>query len=456
MTTANVVYKLSEISDFNKLIFDNTNFNNSSLVTATDAKTKSNSETNIDQKMNTDVLKLCKTTIITQNNQQYKIIRYDKNFLSIDLVPTLGLLRSVIVNKNNKVVSFSPPKSIAWESFIKANPLKTDSIIAEEFVEGTMINVFWDATSGLSGAWKIATRNSVGGEVSFYKSFTNDATAAATISSNTINKTFRTMFLEALKCCNFDLNLLNINYCYSFVLQHPENRIVLPVKTPQLYMVKAYEICNTESGVINVYPMNMENVKKEGLWYQTSIRFPETYTWTDYDELKARYASMNTDYKIMGVVLYDTFTGTRTKLRNPVYENVRELRGKQPKLQYQYLCLRHTGTVSDFLKYYPEHKKDFLFFRKCLHEFTDALFTNYVACYIKKVKPLSEFPKNFRTHMFNLHKKFIDELKPQNLFITTTVVIKYVNDMSPSLQMYSLNYNMRKRMVDSSKLELDT
>uniref|UniRef100_A0A6C0HDM6 T4 RNA ligase 1-like N-terminal domain-containing protein n=1 Tax=viral metagenome TaxID=1070528 RepID=A0A6C0HDM6_9ZZZZ len=417
MSSACVIYKISEVPGFSELLGENG-------VLDSESKT----------------LKLCKTNVVTRNNQSYKVIRYDKNFLSFDLISQNGLLRSVIINGNNRIVSFAPPKSIAWDTFVKENPVKTSDIVAEEFVEGTMINVFWDSTAGLSGAWELATRNSVGGEVSFFK--------------NANAKTFRTMFLEAASKSNFELNMLNPLFCYSFVLQHPDNRIVVPFKTPQLYLVAVYEICHTEGGVVNIIQSDMEIVKKTGLWDQTSIKFPQIYeNWSVYDDLKSQYSSMNTSYEILGVVVRNKQTGVRTKLRNPVYENVRHLRGNQPKMQYQYLSLRKNGSVGEFLKYYPEYKKDFAFFRKGLHDFTFALYENYVSCYIKKEKPLLEFADNFRTHMFHIHKKYIDELKPKNEFITNSEVIKYVNEMPTTLQMYSLNYNMRKRRQDFIAVE---
>jgi hypothetical protein len=55
--------------------------------------------------------------------------------------------------------------------------------------------------------------------------------------------------------------------------------------------------------------------------------------------------------------------------------------------------------------------------------------------------------------MFNIHKRYIDELKPANMFVTNSEVIKYVNEMPTTLQMYSLNYNMRKRRQDFIAVE---
>jgi len=410
------IYKIGEIPGFKSLLNDNIENTNTELNT----------------------LKLCKTSVVTRNNQKYKVIRYDKTFLSVDLIPQNGLLRSVIINGNNKMVSFAPPKSYSFESFILNNPYKTEFIEAQEFVEGTMINIFWDSTAGLSGAWELATRNSVGGEVSFYKK------------ENSI--TFRVMFLEAAEKNNFELNMLNPNYCYSFVLQHPENRIVVPFYEPKLFLVEVFEICHTEGGIVNVHSLDMTYIKNLDMWSQTTIRFPEIYNdWENYDELKNRFASLNTPYEILGVVVRNKQTGIRTKIRNPTYETVRQLRGNQPKLQFQYLFLRKSGSVGEFLKYYPEHKKDFAFFRKGLHDFTNNLFQNYISCYIKKEKPLIEYPINYRTHMFNLHKKYIDELNPVKLYVTNRVVMSYVNELPNTLQMFSINYSMRKRNLDFCK-----
>jgi hypothetical protein len=380
---------------------------------------------------------LNKTECTTLNNQKYKVIRYNKNNLSYDIIPTYGLCRSVIANSNNQVVCFSPPKSVKSDTFIEKYNIKNESLIAEEFVEGTMINVFWDQNIGLSGAWEISTRNTVGAVSSFYKSPNS--------------KTFRAMFLEAAANNKLDLDTLHKNFCYSFVLQHPENRIVVPFKVAQLYLISMYIIDNSDTNNIKVYSVDKSNFLN--LHSNTEIKIPTVYNWNTYADLIDKYASMNTSYDVLGVVIYNNETGERTKIRNPVYEEVRQLRGNQPKLQYQYLCLRKEGKVGDFLKYYPENKKEFSNFRDQLHLFTNTLFMNYISCYIKKEKPLLEFSEQYRTHMFNIHKHYLNELKEQKLYVTNSVVIKYVNNIHPSLMMFCLNFQMRKRNVDFIKAD---
>jgi len=400
-----------------------------------------------------NVLKLNKIECRTENNQKYKIITYDKEILNYDLVDTYGLCRSVIINSENNVVSFAPPKSLQADKFLKLYPIKTEDIIAEEFIEGTMINVFFDKTIGLTGGWEISTRNIVGATCGFYNNTSESANT--NVSSDTSRdikkKTFRTMFLEAAKENNLILENLNKQLCYSFVLQHPSNRIVLPIKKPTLFLVAIYCIDNSSKPNIEVYYHDMEEIKKS-YWGDATIKFPEIYECNDYSKLIDTYASMNTSYDKMGFVLHNKTTGHRTKIRNPVYEEVKQLRGNQSKIQYQYLSLRKDGKVNEFLKYFPENKKELSYFRDQVHLFTTTLYENYIACYIKKEKPLKEFSPQYRTHMFYVHQKYLTELKEKKLRMTYKEVISYVNTMEIKLLMHSLNYNLKTHDSDVSKV----
>lgn len=390
----------------------------------------------LDSDSDSNILKINKFVSKTEENNEihlaeYKVIGYNKIDLYISLVGSYGLCRSIIVNEKNHVVSFSPPKSVASEDFITKYPLTSNDVVAMEFVEGTMVNVFWDPCVE---KWEIATRNTVGASSSFFKK--KDGTTI----------TFREMFFEAARVNLFDLNRLNKENCYSFVLQHPNNRIVVPFKRPELYLVGCYTIVETDDTIV-VYPHSMMDLMRYD-WSWTNIKFPQIYSAESYAQLIETYASMNTRYDVVGVVLYNLYTGERAKIRNPVYEQVRSLRGNQSKLQYQYLCLRKEGKVGDFLKFYSEHKKEFSAFRDQVHSFTNTLYSNYVSCYIKKEKPLIEFSEQYRTHMFHLHQQYINELKEKNLYVNNTHVIQYVNQLHPSQIMYALNFHMRKRTVD--------
>ena len=370
--------------------------------------------------------KLKKNMITTKNNQIYYLLRYDKNTLIKDLIPVIGLFKCVILNKEKNVVSFSPPKTIPCENFIKMYPAIDNGIQCEEFVEGTMINIFWDKCIGLTGAWEISTRNTVGEEITFVKN---------------LEKSTRELFLDACSKCLLDLNSLERNYCYSFVVQHPENNMVIPIKYPSLYLVEVYKIV-----IDTVFPQSRDVI--QSLLKGTNVKVPQLYDCNSYSDAIDSFASMNTNYKIMGIVIKNIFTGERCKIRNPSYEEVLQMRGTQSKLQYQYLSLRKEGKVADYIKYYPEHKDFFSLFRDQIHLFTETLYKNYVSCYIKKETLLKDFSPQYRYHMCNLHKIYISEYKQKKQHVNLSAVINYINELDPSQIMYYLNYNMHKRVVD--------
>lgn len=382
----------------------------------------------------TNILKLNKAQCKieeTDNDQKYKLIGYDKNLLNENTISTYGLCRSVIVNSDNKVICFSPPKSIPYHKFIER---ERKNVIAQEFVEGTMVNVFWDEKNGLTGSWEISTKNTVGATSSFFKS--------------TPSKTFRVMFTEALQYTNLDLDFLDKKYCYSFVLQHPENRIVVRFEQPMLYLVAVYKINNEDENNITVTVVDVNETNHYNLFTKTIVKLPAIYDYSDHSELIEKFASNETNYNILGFVLYDSDTGERSKVRNPAYEEVRRLRGNQPKPQYHYLCLRRENKVSKFLEYFPEYKSAFSQFRNQVHLFTNTLFSNYISCYVKKEKKLLEFSEKYRTHMFSIHQKYKNDLKELNLYVTKNFVINYVNELPPSLLMYCLNYHLRNNTYE--------
>ena len=129
------------------------------------------------------------------------------------------------------------------------------------------------------------------------------------------------------------------------------------------------------------------------------------------------------------------------------------LKGNSPKMQHHYYYLRQHNLVKDFLNYYPEYNNLFRDFRSNLHDYTNQLYKNYISCFIKKDKPLKEYPYNFKTHMFKLHEKYINELRHENKYVNKYVVMTYVNTLPPPRLMYSVNHQFRKFERDNTIAE---
>ena len=351
-----------------------------------------------------------------RNHKVYKILKYDKQTLTPDMVEKLGLCRSIICS-NNKINVFSPAKSLSYEVFKEQfNELEC---YAEEFIEGTMINLFYDDDVN---KWEIATKSSVGGGVSYFKD----------------QPTFEQLFYEICSHINLEFDKLGKGYVYSFVMQHPKNKFVLPIQEMRLYLVAIYKIDGLKVQEISRAEFQGDTELSEVL---TKSWHPFQFTFDSYDGLKDQFGSMNTDINYMGIMI-KTQTGKRTKIRNPNYEYLKQLRGNSTKLQYHYLCLRQMNRVKEYLQFFPEARKSFSGFRKQIHLFTDNLYSNYIKCYIRKEKPLIEFPSQFRSHMYSLHQQYLS-IKEQNGYIHKYIVITYINSIDPARLMYSLNYQLR-------------
>jgi len=387
----------------------------------------------------------------TFNNNEYKIIRHVKeklkniNFYNEhEKYLEVSKYRSVII-RNNKVVCFAPEKSLDYSLFV--DKYSTENSWLEDFIDGTMINVFYD---NIKEIWEIATRSTVGANIVFfndvknYKYFDNN-----NYFKDYYNLTFRSMFFEACNTCNLDLNCLDKKYVYSFVLQHPFNRIVTPILTPVIYLVKVYEIIHPINNVLSSDNLNhviINEIDIQSLvnappyiFINSNIKFINKYPVTNFQEIKDYYASGNAGYNCVGCFLYSK-DGTRSKIRNASYEEVRKLRGNQPKLQFNYLTLKQENKVGEFLQYYPEHTVIFNKFKLAIYYYTNNLFMNYISCFIRKEKPLKEYEFEYKTHMYKLHEKYKTELKPNQKSIDKKFVIDYVNALHPAQQMFLINY----------------
>lgn len=375
-----------------------------------------------------EILKLNKMICTTKNNESYTIVRYNRKFITEDVVGTIGLLKSVILNDDLNVIGYSPPKSYTYNTFLSLNPKKTEDIIAEEFIDGVMINVFWNPKLNLAGGWEISTRNSVGAEIF--------------IKRENPKKTYFTLFKETLIHVNLQVNDLNKSFCYSFIMQHPSIPNISKYQTIELYLIDVYEIVQTENGKINIFQVERSNVVS--FLKNTSVKFPKIdNTWLEYSDLKSKYASITTPFQQKGIILRNRKNGQRSKLCNPSHSFVKQIRCVGKKELYKYLFLRHVGKVNEFLKLNPEHKKNFGMFRTYVHEFTNELHKNYINCFIEK-KGTENVIKIFKSHLNNLHYLYLTKLRLEKECVNNIIVQKYVNELKPELLFFCLDKSISK------------
>ena len=368
----------------------------------------------------------------------HRIIHYNKKKInSLYNAYIYKYCRSIVVNKNNKVICFSPPKSITFDRFKMLYPEKTSDIVASEIIEGTMINVFWDPDD-IDGNWNVSTKRILGASKGFYNKMT-----------------FLDMFLDALQYINLNLNDLDKSYCYSFVLQHPNNRIVTYFGEPYLYLISVFKITNIfyeyspyylKSVVINCVDTNI--IKENHSVAASFLRFPLHYESDSYEELTQRYSSTNTNHYIVGVMFYNKVSGIRSKHINQNYLYLKDLRGTHPSLLYNFIVLLKGSNIQKFLYYYPEFTNNFFVYNNILDRFINTLYYYYDNCFILKKIKLNRVPYYYKINLLNINKDL--EIFPnleENILLNMNTINSYVYNMDNTHLFHCLNDIKKKYSI---------
>jgi hypothetical protein len=357
------------------------------------------------------------TKYVSEKHGNRTILKYKKDSMAPADYKTMGMFRSVICDYDGKVICFAPPKTINSASFMEQRDVQ--NVEFQQFIEGTMINVYnWN------GEWYYATRSMLSGQGRFFNR----------------EKTFGQMFCEINIEHDIKTDEFNPEHVYSFVMQHKENRIVKDHQQNILYLTNKYKINNNDDGTVIVDEIAID--RDESCIVNPGIKFVQTFPFDSFDAAVEVFANPahTTPYDIQGVFMIDTTTGERSKIRNPVFEKVRKLRGNQPKIQYTYMELRKEQKVGEFLTYYPEFKSDFSTFRAQIHSFTDNLLYYYQAVNVDKVLTIKNIPYEFRPHVYHLHGHYIRDLFPEKKVVNRQEAINYVNSLEVPRLMYSINF----------------
>jgi len=368
----------------------------------------------------------------------YTIISYDPEILSFDNEDARFYTSVVVDACQQKVVacSMAKPGDLSLEQTMNDEPGNTFHF--EEMIEGTTINLFYTGTK-----WEIATRNAIGGKYWFYRTQYGERAPRQT--------TFLEMFVEALgyeKTTPLNeiafLSELDMQYSYSFILQHPDNHIVQTFAFPHLFLVGVYKITGqTELTRVDSYPLSEFSRWKAFQNATMPVEFPRSWE-IRFDEVAYEKQKAEILAKCpMGIFLVSDKTGLRAVIENPDYARLKELRGNNPNLQYQFLCMYYIGKVNEFIETFPMYKNQFHRFMKQYRDFVSQVQDAYYKYYVCKLRD-EIIPKRFFIHAAAIHHAvYIPSIKPYSetgkIVITKTVVDDYFKKMGPQKLIYYLN-----------------
>jgi glycosyltransferase involved in cell wall biosynthesis len=340
----------------------------------------------------------------------YAIIRYIKGRTDTTS-PLTAASRSVVWDTlANRPVSVTPRKSVAGEALPETET--TDGFRIEAFVDGVMIGMFWDK---YSNSWRLHTRSVIGAQTRFFSQ----------------TKTFATMFAEATK--DLDYAALDKSCSYTWILQHPENRIVVPVDRPRAFIVGVSRIA--EDGVVECVACD-----------QPAYAVAEIKGLRTWDNVRTRLAEWNATYRhgAQGFVIHDLNTGDRWKVRTAEYNRVRGLRGNSARRDYLWLDLWHVNSLNDYLALYPEERVSANATIERWKRATNDVFHIYNDVFKARSLPKSAIPPKYRPLVFGLHTKYMEELKPAGRTVDWRTALEYMNSRDTAQKIFVLNWDVRQ------------
>jgi hypothetical protein len=309
----------------------------------------------------------------------YTLIKYP---ISKKYDPLYKTFRSSIY-KEDRLVCASPSKSIPFDEFTKI-PIEECTI--EPFVEGIMINVFYDEE------WKIATKSNVGANCTFDS-----------------NRTFAELYEECKNSVGLSYDNLNKNLTYSFVIQHPDHQIVTPVTKATLTCVAMFH--GTDELLADIFP-------------------PARFHFSSYEEA-SRIAQKG---PCKGLIF--KHKGVRSKVRNTEHHSIESLKENSP-FPYRYLLLRcNLLKYKEYLSYFPKDEEKGIKIEASIQTLTMNLYSAYRNCFVLKKEKAKGH--EWVSYLYDLHGIYIQELYPKHL--SKKNVAEYINALSIKRQAHLLNF----------------
>lgn len=365
--------------------------------------------------------------IVEPRNSDYAIVRYVKGQSNFGK-EHVRWCRSIVVNKMSRLpVSISPPKG---DPIIDAVP-DAVTISAEEFIDGTMVNIFQDGETA-----QMATRSRVGGGGAFYQT----------------GCTFEQMCMDALQAHQNNrledlvrpVSANETSRFTSIVLQHPSNRIVKQILSPTFAIIHQGWTEADGTVMIEETPGNFK--PSVGATIQTysiaSLRAAKSITSWVAQQAQER------GFGWQGVVLKDG-NGQRWRIRSQVYETVRRIRGNESTHEERYARLRKARMVDQYLAFYPEDREQFYAIEGRFRQNTKQLSNLYGQVFRAKKMAYNELSWPYKHHVSVLHNLYKDTLRTEGKKITIEEVIAYVNGLNQED-----TYNMMKVHTAAKKADV--
>jgi len=366
--------------------------------------------------------------VVEPPQSAYALIRYVKG--QSDLKDAVVRdLRSVVIHKESlRIVCVAPALSTPYSAWFSEGAKAIGSqqaAYAQEFIDGTMLNIF----RGVDGEVLVASRSRIGESKTQFS-----------------DKTFITMMEEALSITpikNYKELLPEGYQCVSVVIQHKENRVVCPVMLPKIYIVSMTKVAADGTLVMNYNSADMPETHR--IYAVPAYDVGAVGSTAESVDNWINMKALTLKHGWQGLVLFDA-AGQRTKKRTTFYNEAKELRGNDHSVEERYARLRKARKIKKYVQMYAEEEDKFFALEEQLRQHTKTLYNYYIKTNITKTQVYDELPWPYKFHVAALHRRYKEYEKPAGGKISLPYVITYVN----ALELEDLANIIKGSVVDKA------
>ena len=380
--------------------------------------------------------------VVEPRDSPYALVRYVKGQSNFAL-PHVGWCRSVVVDKESRLpVCVAPPKSCEL-----TDTTATDAWVAEEFLDGTMINIF---NGGLADQTFLATRSRLNADTKFYE----NVASFATMMQDALTAQGVAKYSDLLATTTSS----NQRSFTSVVLQHPANRIVHTIPTATFTILYQGFVAPDGRVTIEEDSTLFQYVTSNNVACHTATRYSldqlcaakSIQTWVADQAQKF-------GFNWQGVVLKDG-TGCRWRVRSEVYETIRRIRGNEATSEERFARLRKSRSIDQYLVFFPEDRDLMYTLEGRFRKNTRQLFQYYADVFRARTSKYYELPWPYKHHVSVLHTMFKDVLRAQGKKVDLQEVIRYTNglnleDTNNMAKVHSLVPSKSRNPVSTSEQE---
>ncbi len=302
-------------------------------------------------------------------------IKEDNDYPTLFLIHTQDNsdFNNKIVNECNGIILDKNTLKIVCYTFDKCsdeknipNNLDKNQLFLEYSMEGSLIRLY-----NYDNKWILSTKRCINANKSKWIS----------------NKNFVELFNECLGTINIE-NAINPNYCYSFIISHPENNIISKYDVPKLYHVSTREINTLKEVTLNIgVPFLERNNINNNV--------------DDFVQNLLLQSSSDTNTFYEGYMFIDIHYN-RWKFQKEYFKKMRELWGNNNNRFFRYLELRKdVNLLQNYLTYFPYDKDNFLNYESEIYDLSRVILEYYSKKHIAKID--KNVPFYFSKIIYRLH-----------------------------------------------------